>query len=773
MAGQVKQSFNEFIMLGTGGKGSTSVGFLREFGIRTCWMIPDHPVKNGDEWALSVLGDRSNFTAGGEFIKPMDFKVFGWPVTIGGHDLDEAVQKNGYATMVDALLKQRMVNFKNSFRWLKSKADDDLVKTKQVYDSRLNALDSLEDGYLIQRDNLVDEKRRKIFDAIHKWFRYIHDVTDRLTFTREYQESEGLDSTQVDEINKAAHSLNTVDEVVNRVKEALEEYFTPSYYEQISTEPSIYMWSKINKELFKFHSSEKEFFKMLGLLLGQDPIRWMINLLGKNEVLMEGQPDLNTLKGKTQLEKNVKTILTQALREMFNNVPSKNSLKLLGQGIHSLKKSSDQNKDVLYFVNGPSVCKGHFETDGQLVWNKVPSNVDDGILFQDLSSSATWSSVRKCEELEKAPDVDLQQQFEMIKKILDGWKFEHHEVVVRFLAAYIMSCPAMCALGNVNIIYLSGEKETGKTTLLTLISAANGSVDNGSGLPILEAAKNCFNITLAGVYQNFSGGTLVLVVDEAEVSNKHNTNHDKSMQELLRMLHGLPMGAVPVDRGGVTPDQKRHYQLRMPVILAGINMPTDPVLLSRIMPIHTVKDPGRIYPLDYIRDIYNPDELNALKQQITIGLLPHIPQLMSIKKELNESLRQINNDAGFKSNRFVDMVLTPLAVYKLIGQDPCELYRQILSCFKHRLESIHSQDDQNELLNACFYTQKIKIMGERPAPDYVCAKALIEKNAWTELNDSGAGVYFIDNYQWVVIVWRQVKHGLLANSQYMPCQRVS
>lgn len=768
LAAQVKRQFSDFIVLGTGGKGSTSVGFLREYGIRSCWLVPDHPAKNGDAWALSVLGDRTNFTTGPDYTKPLDFKVFEWPVSITGMDLDEAVRKTGYEHILDMLGQQRMVNFKNAFRWIKARADDEVQSIKRTYESRIEALDPNDTDVTNERESLVDEKRHKLYEVLGKWYRYLHDQTDRLAFTQDYEANEGLDLSQIEEINQQVKGLDTVEGVKNLVRKELEEIFTVSFWEKRSNEPRITAWSIVHRLTFQLYAGEKAFFQMLSVLLGGDCVKWCKDLLGNNKILLENTENLNTLKAETIIAKNAQTIFQMAFADMYNDIPCKDQLIRVGQGIHHATLQTAKNADkVMYFVNGSRVFKGHFDDSDSLDWTLIDSNVHNGFLFSDLAGSEQWSSVSTVSDLPtKQDDAALAETFAALSDILAGWKFEHDDIIRQYFAAYIMSIPVMVATGGVNITYVSGEKESGKTSLVVGLLGGQSGGGIGAAGSILEPARSTFDITRAGMYQNFCDRTLAMIVDEAEVSPQHRTSHDEKFKEILRMAYNLPMGGITIDRGGITQDQKVHYRLFMPLLMAAINIPTDNVFLSRIMWVNTLKDPGRQSPIDRMMERYEPDQLERLRKSLTVSLLPYVPEIMRKREELKTRLPQVASGVCEAANRFMESLLTPLAVYALLGRDAEALYVEILTRYKSRLDEIHGDEHHNEIINACLYKPCIREDYNLDYPQTVSVKGLIEQGAFNFLNNQACGVYYLHTRKWIVIVWHQVKHTILDSFPY-------
>jgi hypothetical protein len=204
----------------------------------------------------------------------------------------------------------------------------------------------------------------------------------------------------------------------------------------------------------------------------------------------------------------------------------------------------------------------------------------------------------------------------------------------------------------------------------------------------------------------------------------------------------------------------------MPAVMAAINIPTDDVFLTRSFVVNTVKEPGRPNATDYIYDRFTEEQLLELRKAVTIGLIPKIPKLIQKRAELRKRLHGRGHDIVKESNRFLNSLLTPLAVYDLLGFDSEELYRNILKVNKHRLEAFDRQDQQNKLLNACLYREKVKIANENSYPESVSAKSLILSYQYNALNSSDCGIYYFEDKDWIIFLWRQLKHTVLQHTPY-------
>jgi hypothetical protein len=334
------------------------------------------------------------------------------------------------------------------------------------------------------------------------------------------------------------------------------------------------------------------------------------------------------------------------------------------------------------------------------------------------------------------------------------------------MAAWIMSLPIQRAIGEVNITFVTGESTSGKTSLVH--GLLGGSQTVGHGVPsILEGARFSSDATAAWVYQEMTGSSLLLSLDEAETANKQITDHNTRVYEIQHMLYSIPTGGATFTRGGTSPDQRIEYHLRMPVIMAGIDINPNPTFLTRVMVVYTQKDATRRSIDDYIETQIGSGVVANVRRDLTVCLLPYIPELYARKVKLYDRLSKIQTPV-IVTSRFIISVLTVLTVYEFLGFDPEEMYKSIVAKSKHRLETIQAQDFQSDIINAVLYTEAVKttLDASDSLSGFVSARTLILDGEHVVLNNSNCGVYLIPQRGWIVIVWRQVRFTILGRSTY-------
>lgn len=771
MAHQFLTGRIDFMIFGTGGKGATDVHFLKEFGIKTVWLVPDHPSKEGDGWARTVLGTRNNFnTSAGQ--TPLQFKVFQWPVGLTGFDLDEAVKSQGFEIMARYLATDRNSNFVNAMAWLEAGVVTELDEIKVRFQQKRNEIsdDKTEEEKKTALLNIREEEKTTKYNAVLAGYRYVCDPTMQAAYTNRFASEFSVDISQNDAVNNTGFDLGTVDGVADKIKAALAEYMSFGYYLERSGGICVYGWSKSGQNAIEIQTKESEMFKNLSIQLGQETLDWLDTLLQANVVYNEDVAGDGSLSDARIKRRNAKDLLNKAFERSLAGLRNFNQLRSVTQGVHYINlPRSSRLKNEMYMVNGNNIFKGTFQDTQQIDWQKLETTVDGTILFETLSSANQWSSITDISDLYDANKVKVPAVFKQVRKALDGWVFKYHDTTAEFLAAQILAVPIMAAVGNVNIVFMTGEKESGKTSLVEgLLGGGSAYGSEDQGFSILEPSKVAGDTTNAAIYQAMDGSSRMLVFDEAESKDgNQKTNREKNMEDFIRTIYGMPQGTVPVNRGGKDKEGMKEYRLKFPLWFAAIATPPDIVFLSRCIMVKTVKQANNFKPIQmYMDENFSPDDLRELRKQITVGLLPHIPEIVVRIKTLRSELQGLPASEVDVSNRFMESLLTPLVVYEMAGGDPKKLFKDIVRKNKTQLQNIHSLETQSELVDACLFNRNIKITTADNMSDFTSARQMIVSADFVALNNTECGVYVMESRNWMVFVWRQAKYTVLKGTKY-------
>jgi hypothetical protein len=762
MAAQLAESRTDFMIFAFGGNGNSGLSFLRELGIRTIWVVQDAPVKHGDGVVRRLLLNPANFV-GDSINKALSYRIFQWSPDLRGGDLDEAVNLMGYESLVQYLFTDRSSTFLNTYSWVLEQCDAEVSALKKDRDSQLALLgDNRED--LTKRENIEITTRENIATTIKNWFRCLHDQLSKLTFVQRYSQNEGIDFSQLEEVNSSLYALDTPEGAAARIAEALREYIDIAYYDQTSSGPQFTIWSKQKHECVIVPFSEKQMDLIFSQYIGKDVTGWIKNLLaGSSLINKKSSGDLMVDRAKVQ--KTAASLLNDAYKLLIPGACSIREMVSVGQGIHYRDLKEAGNVDTVYFVNGEKVFKGRYKTGSgnPVEWEYVNSTVDGKFYFM-LDSQKKWSVVDDEAELYSGTQIDLHALYKDLCKILDGWKFEEHELTRDYLAAWIMSLPIQRAINQVNMTFITGASTSGKTSFLRGLLGGTLNKVTFEVPSIIEGSWFTSDASPAGIYQEMNQSALALCLDEAEA--RQNTDHSARVSAFQELAYSIPFGGAKMSRGGSSAGMRTSYTLQMPVIMAAINMASNPTFLNRVVPIYTEKDINRKNIGTYIYENFSAEDIDRIRKSVTLCFLDKIPDLCSRLPALRALLAK--QETTVKVNdRYITILLPALVVLDWLGFDAADMFKRIVHKNRNLIENLNSQDFHSDLLNAVLYTPGIRTTyDDNNNAITVSPKDCILDGDIATLNNSGVGVKLLQDRGWIVIFWRDVKYTLLKNSEF-------
>ena len=772
MAEQDRTGTPDFIMLGTCGSGSMDVELLTEYGIRAIWVVPDHPSKQGDSYAINFLKQVSDFDANN-----IKLKIFSWDTKMTGGDLDDLIQQYGYAEVRDALHVRRNATFLDALYWVAQRTDRGLEELEKKKNRDIANLDSTATGYETRKKSIEHEYHTDMVRLLKEKVSILPSTTDKLFFMEKYKEETKIDLSKIDNISSQIYNLTTFEGVMTRVTDALKEHVNVAFYNGDTDQKwKLHLWSKKQESLFALSLQDRGFDSIFSTHVGKVPTDWMDNIIGNSPIYLEGCPDPDdsglTMKTRKIKQKNANALIVESLNRMAANIPAKDDLMMKAQGVHFVLPDEDleDSKGVIYFVNGAKLFKGWWNREQETVeWERIDNIVDGNIRF-NLNKNKKWSFVKDTTDLYQGNTTNLKDLFEKVLYMVDGWKLEHHEVHRLFLALNIMTAHIQPALGYVNILFLIGDPESGKTTLVHgLMSGVNAKGVYGMR-SIMESGSLYTNPTQASIYANVHECTLPTIIDEAGTAdNNPESPHEKMMAGIRQIFLNVPTGGGAITRfnnnntGGDT-NQINIYNIVSHLVMASPSLPSDSMFLTRCFMLYTVREQGRKFPGAYISEKFSRQEVEEIRRAVTVGVIPRIYELRELIPKLKARILEV--EGVKKYDRFINTLMAPLALYELMGYDAVSFAKKIIDIHKKRLDDVNNEEQDCDVLNDCLYANVINTISEQGNSMYVAPISLIKDKAFAILNNSSQGVYYLPERNWLVIVWRQVKVNILSRTKH-------
>ena len=768
MASQVKNNcVTDFPIFAGGGGAGTAFSFLRDCWIRTLLVVTDAPgTKHGIELAYNWMCSAQNHVGN----PPIQYKIFMWDMEMQGvaGDLDDAVQHFGYDYIKDKLWVNRDNNYLSQLPWVQDMCDDAITAVNTEYDN-LIAQASGENAV----SNLKADRVSKIRQTLTHWLKALSDSIDKNQFISYASVQTGIDLSVDDELYRDANNLDSFDGAVRAISQALFEIVSIPYYTEGAKGSLLHtIYCKQTGECISLSlSSDSAVNMFFSKCVRKDHISWLKDILHNASTITPTEEEVekkyfNNPTAKRADEKKRAGLLMEAVFNQHSaNCENVNNLVRIGQGIHY--KDVPKNNH-LYLVNGSDVYKGTFSADnGNVVQWEQLHDIRDGRYCFEIAKSKQWSlTIKDSQDLYDGANVDLHELYTTIVSLLDGWLFENHDIMKCYIASWILSIPIQLAIQKVNVTFITGESTSGKTSFAQ--GLLGGVTNNTNDIPsILEPANVVTDSSAAYIYQSANGSSALVNIDEAETNE--DSDHNKRMQEITKMLYSIPTGGSCIGRGTASNSGGVTYNLQAPVLCAAIRLPQDDTFLTRIIVIYTKKDYRRRNISNIIADLLNGRDVNDIRKKISTCMLSRIPQLIKRTNELETEFSTIPTDPPVTS-RFITAVATATAIYEMCGtkedpHDPRKLFMGMVESNRSRLETVYTADAKSNLLSTVLYARVINAFtGTNNTVDKVAPRDLLirqDTDSINILNNSSCGVYCLQSKQWLVFYWRQIKSSIL------------
>lgn len=791
MNAQRQEGRASFSILGTGGGSSTDLSMLHKFGITTVYLIPDSPVKNGDRWAKIVLRTKEN----NSLEAPLLMMIYNWRHRLTGADLDELVQTNDFDKIEDQLYGRANYNFSTVIDYTLGRASTAIdtinAATERVIIDMVQE-NTDEDQAAQLRTAESAKGQMAINTEVRNYLSLLNSRVDRELYITKLSLKYNINLADVDlSANKIDTPEATLERVLIILKTAFNERYNLAYYENKGGKYYIHVWDKKeNQDMIIDPQSAESILTTLSFGIGSGS-DWINSIIPECAHLQEGAPksqvtgEFLPLAHEKVKKANASFILKTMMEKAMPDITEASKLHSYTQGIyHKTLPDKIAAANIFYFVNGCKAFKGMPDEAGLLQWSEVGSNVDEKIvLFSKLEESDKWSFVSDTSDFLKASRVDTATTYFKILRILNCWKFTNHEIVVPYLAAFIMSLPIQTAVFDPNLTFITGDAESGKTTLIQYLLGGTSNTSTVDDITILESANYVLEATSAAIFQKFNKTTLTICLDETEESASHTTKSDIDKMGIQRGIYNVPTGGGHRIRG--TPDGKttNSTTIQCPIIMAGINPPKDSTLLTRMMMIHTKKTYGFHNVRTAILSRYGEDEIIDLRQAITLMFLPDLYKIKEFASEFRKELSILGNEVTKSSDRFINTISAGVTILKYLNNKgmvdyPEEykdleelfgnniiaenLYKNILLTYKDSIEAVHNTQGHADLIYTCLYTELIRDAhsksnkGSRPIN--IIAAGGSKDNS---LNLSDVGIYVDRPLGVIFFDWQRIRFGFL------------
>lgn len=728
MARQVKAGGPNFVIVSVGGTAEgENIDTLHDFGFSEVYLIGDSPQKSGDKLVESWLPN----------VKKLRAKIFvGYPHFHGADDPDEIVVKHGLAAMQKVFLNLRdKTCFQQPQEWVFERAQPEL-----------EAIDESDVRYRIE--------------VASTWGRLLKSAVECDSFVEYCHKAFGISQALL----KREIVAKEEDEYafILRIVSVLQTVFSVIAQKSIDKDRKLYLWHKEERRMVSVgladdSSTERE----LGPTLG--PIyQFFAERVGLPTFL---EPKSNEEAAGQYLQKKdsqYKWYLRQALIHLAYGAPDYDAATHMGQGIN-VKRDTAGGAPTIYLVNGKDVYMGTFDATLEPSWKLLDGPSHSSIIFDVGVGSAMekrWlSGLTEVGYLKQANQVSVKRCWDELHRALDiGWRFKNHSISVEFLTAHLLATTICNTFRRQVMVGFHADTSSGKSKLVMgLISGKDF-----SRIHLIEGAMGMAKFTAAGIRQTMNNKVRPLCLDEFEDEGGPDKK-SRVINEVLedfRNLVGESNDQTMGSRGGVA----QVYNLNFFLFMAAINRPRKVQDANRIITVYMERVEGRDDPLNILTNTFGLDRLKELKNELSVALIPHIAKIQKAYDDIELEYGRPGSKPVTVETRFFEALYPTLAIMKFLGRD----YQAFAKAFcEANTESIvqgSTHTDSQSLFENILYSPRLKMRtGEqRDRNDASVHQLLATPETRQEINFSGAGVYYDEHGQILIVNWIQAPQGVLA-----------
>ena len=730
MARQLQAGSPNFIILSAGGgSGCQNIDNLKNFGFDEVYLVGDSPA-GGGERVVDMWLPR---------IKQLRSKIFiGWDKFPRGKDPDEIVVLNGLQVFQQAILD------------VKNRA---LFQTPQEW---------VFDGVREELDNIDETDLRHRIEVAASHGQHLKNPIECGYYVELCAKTYGLPEA----ILKREIVAREEDEpaFILRIAEVLSDIFAVVGQQGGDSERKLVLWHK-----------EKRIIKQISLADDNSAERELGTVLGPAYLFFNeriGIPDFLAVPDSAKAsgaylqkdDKGYRWYLRQALLILAQSAPDFDNTVHMAQGIHVIR-GTDAAPTAVYLVNGRDVYHGVFDVAHKLTWHAIDGPSHNKLIFEVgfKKLEEAWipfvTSVDSLNRAEKLNPLDL---WERLHHVIDiGWRFKNHAITVDFLTAHLLATTICNAFRRQSIIAFHADTRSGKSKM---VRGLIGGQEEPRIHLIAAAVDMGGKYSAASVRQRMRDSTRPLCLDEFE---DEGTNEQKAraVSEILETFRGLTGETNAVfqgSRGG----EYVYWKLTFPLFVAAINKVRKVQDANRMVTIYMERQDHHQGPVAILLNELGSDAIYQLKQDLAIGLLPHISKIQVAYEDLETEYAKAGTKPTAIDNRVFDSLFPALATMKYLGKDYHKFISDYCEANKEGHAATIGHTDSSSLYNWIVESPRLKLrIGEHhDRNDASLLQLLVTPELREEINVSGSGLYWDETQQVLVVNWTSAIQTVLAGN---------
>lgn len=464
-------------------------------------------------------------------------------------------------------------------------------------------------------------------------------------------------------------------------------------------------------------------------------------------------------------DEKVRFYMNEAVLDLARGMPDVRETRLLRQGYHRVQVTESDIRE--YIVCGERVIKIIRDASG-VEYKKLDGPRDQEILFdtgylRDARVEDPWfPGGISVDMLNKRKDTDLRVVFDKIEALFStAFYFKNHNTVPPMLAAQTIYYAINNAFKRQNIMYVTGETSSGKSSLAGVFSR----ISSHRSIRLLYMAQGHMGFTEASVSRLADGCRLLMVLDEAEADEgSSKSSAVKAVQETFR---GVVSGdgstrirASMTGQGVVTND------IFCPVIFCAIGGVEKAQDFNRMLIVETQKQAGRDSAINIIEKVFGKEYAWELAQDLALGLYPHIPALLQEYEAITLEFPNFKTYTGVVMEyRYASSLFPVLAIMKYLGKDWIGFLKNYVEDNADNISRAANITESETLVSAMMHNPVVVVPSDNKDDRQVrkasIAQLLSNPALRERINTSSCGIYFEEETDLLLILLDQALTELL------------
>lgn len=744
IANQCEQIRHDFIVLAGSGGGHGGVDLMHNFGFEECCIVADRDA-GGENIVRTVLQKTHTVAC----------RMFTWPDSLASTDNDpatdpdKAVVAHGFEAVEQELLDPR--NFLMPHKWALERAD-------AVMSS-------------VPEDNV-----RRLTATAAEWGLYVTNSAERHKYVADIAECYNIPAGPI--WNEILSDDDSDASFVQRLTDTIARRFIVLGLEFENGRLCYQCWHKKSKRVVDLPIGEAKLIRAaIESAEGTDILTFVHNEVGEpgfEETSYADETDPTYLKRSDDYAR----YLVPAVSKLGQYAPASGEVRFVGTGCHAIKPASDKPDAQfrLYLAKGTTLFKGTFPTDKgeRIVWRECPGPKDEDVYMyvkKHMYPREIHPQYPDEDSLNAPPAYSFKDMFDMIRGVINvGWSFKKQDTTVDMLTALMMMLPIADVAERMPLVMFTGDQSSGKTSIVGGLVGR----DALSSINIIQNSLFMANFTQAGVRQSMNHSSVCLCLDEFE-DKGGNDRVSTRVRDVLTMVRGLANESA-ITRYGSASGKAQLSRLRFPLITGGIYGLKDPADLSRFILIEMDRDLTRKSPETAIFETYGEETLARIRHELPRLMYHNAYQFYQAHEEVKKEFRDgkgLPKDINLTRTR--EMFYGLAAIVKLAGRDYKEFVAQYFKDYRSALERLSKVSISNELFSDLFYTPSIPMPSTASAGgiEPLSINRIVREGRGDVLNTKNQGIYYHEEFKWLVVHWPTATPCVLARSRKFQDQSAS